>query len=86
MITEPRWRSFIVETTKPIFTPKQCQMIIDAGRNEPKQDAGVVNDKGINQELEKATIKDHPLINGQNPIRDHTWKKEKGIIKHELHD
>ena len=45
-----------------------------------------VNDKGINQELEQATIKDHPLINGQNPIRDHTWKKKKGILKHELHD
>ena len=39
MITEPRWRSFMVETTKPIFTPKQCQMIIDAGRAEPRQNA-----------------------------------------------
>ena len=44
MITEPKWKSYIVETTIPIFTPKQCQMIIDAGRNEPKQDAGVGND------------------------------------------
>jgi hypothetical protein len=33
MITEPKWKSYIVETTKPIFTPKQCQMIIDAGRS-----------------------------------------------------
>ena len=47
MITEPKWKSYIVETTIPIFTQKQCQMIIDAGRNEPKQDAGVGNDKGI---------------------------------------
>jgi hypothetical protein len=31
MITEPRWRSFIVETTTPIFTPEQCKMIIEAG-------------------------------------------------------
>ena len=37
MITEPRWKSFIVETKQPIFTPKQCQMIIEAGRSEPKQ-------------------------------------------------
>ena len=37
MITEPRWKSYIVETTQPIFTPQQCQMIIDAGKNEPKQ-------------------------------------------------
>ena len=47
MITEPRWRSFIVETTKPIFTPKQCKMIIAAGRAEPRNDAGVGSDKGI---------------------------------------
>ena len=47
MITEPKWKSYIVETTQPIFTPKQCQMIIDAGRAEPKQDAEVGNDKGI---------------------------------------
>ena len=48
MITEPRWKSFIVETTTPIFTPKQCQMIINAGRNEPRQDASVgAGNKGI---------------------------------------
>ncbi len=47
MITEPRWRSFIVETTKPIFTPKQCQMIIEAGRSEPRNDAQVGNKQGI---------------------------------------
>ena len=49
MITEPRWKSYIVETTKPIFTPEQCQMIIEAGRLEPKQDAQVGNDKGIKE-------------------------------------
>ena len=47
MITEPRWKSFIVETRKPIFTPKQCEMIIAAGRAEPKQEAGVGNKEGI---------------------------------------
>ena len=47
MIKEPRWKSYIVETTKPIFTPEQCQMIIQAGRNEPKQDAYVGNKQGI---------------------------------------
>ena len=47
MITEPRWKSYIVETTKPIFTPEQCKMIIAAGRSEPKQDAYVGNKEGI---------------------------------------
>ena len=47
MITEPRWKAYIVETTQPIFTPRQCQMIINAGRSEPKKDAQVGNEKGI---------------------------------------
>ena len=47
IITEPRWKSFIVETTQPIFTPKQCKMIIEAGREEPKQNAEVGSDQGI---------------------------------------
>jgi len=49
MITEPRWRSFIVETTRPIFTPEQCQKIIQAGRAEPRQTAEV----GINKNNKK---------------------------------
>ena len=47
MITEPRWKSFIVETTTPIFTPEQCLMIIKAGRAEPRNDASVGSNKGI---------------------------------------
>ena len=47
MTTEPKWKSYIVETTSPIFTPKQCEMIIAAGRAEPKQNAGVGNKEGI---------------------------------------
>ena len=49
MITEPKWKSYMVETTQPIFTPKQCQMIINAGRTEPKQNAGVGSDKGTRE-------------------------------------
>jgi len=45
MITEPKWKAYIVETTKPIFTPEQCKMIIEAGRTEPKQDGQVGNQK-----------------------------------------
>ena len=41
MITEPRWKSYCVTTTNPLFSPKQCQMIIEAGRAQPKQDASV---------------------------------------------
>ena len=47
MITEPRWKSYIVQTTQPIFTPEQCQMIIKAGRSEPRNNAEVGNKQGI---------------------------------------
>ena len=45
IITEPKWKSWIVETTTPLFTPEQCQMIIDCGRRQPPQKAQV----GINK-------------------------------------
>ena len=46
IITEPKWKSFVVETIGPIFTPTQCKMIIEAGREEPKQNAEVGSIKG----------------------------------------
>ena len=31
--TEPVWRSYIAETIEPVFTPRQCQMVIDKGKS-----------------------------------------------------
>ena len=39
--TEPIWKSYIVETTGSIFTPQQCQMVIDKGMSLKKEDAKV---------------------------------------------
>tara|TARA_R110000765_G_scaffold98446_1_gene185098 strand:+ start:1269 stop:1850 length:582 start_codon:yes stop_codon:yes gene_type:complete len=39
--TEPIWKSYIVETTEPIFSPKQCQMVIDKGMSLKKEQAKV---------------------------------------------
>jgi len=41
IIKEPRWKSYVVETTRPVFTPEQCQLVINAGRSEPAQLAEV---------------------------------------------
>ena len=41
IITEPRWKSYCVTTNNPLFSPKQCQMIIEAGRAQPKENASV---------------------------------------------
>jgi PKHD-type hydroxylase len=41
IIKEPRWKSLIVQTNGPMFTPLQCKMVIEAGREEPRKDAEV---------------------------------------------
>jgi len=45
IIKEPKWKSWVVETTTPLFTPEQCQKIIDCGRSQPPQQAQVGMDK-----------------------------------------
>ena len=46
MIFEPLWKSYIVQTNQPIFTPLQCKMVIEAGREEPRKNAQVGAEKG----------------------------------------
>ena len=41
IITEPKWKSWIVETTTPLFTPDQCRQIIECGRRQKPQRAQV---------------------------------------------
>ena len=40
-IWEPKWKSWIVQTTTPLFTPEQCRQIIEAGRSEKPKTAQV---------------------------------------------
>ena len=40
--TEPKWKAFIIGTLEdPIFTPEQCQQIINTGRRERRITAEV---------------------------------------------
>ena len=41
IITEPKWKSWIVQTTRPLFTPDQCRQIIESGRAQQPQKAQV---------------------------------------------
>ena len=41
IITEPKWKSWIVKTTTPLFTPDQCKQIIECGRRQKPQKAQV---------------------------------------------
>ena len=40
-ITEPKWKSWIIQTTTPIFTPDQCRQIIECGRRQKREQAQV---------------------------------------------
>ncbi len=41
IILEPKWKSWIIETTTPLFTPDQCRQIIETGRAQKPQTAQV---------------------------------------------
>ena len=41
MIFEPKWRSLLANTTDPIFSPEQCQNIIDMGHQQKTHEARV---------------------------------------------
>ena len=44
IITEPKWKSLLANTIGPIFTPAQCQDIINLGRQQKAQ-RGLVGHK-----------------------------------------
>ena len=41
MIFEPKWKSLMANTTGPLFTPAQCQDIINVGHQQKLEDAKV---------------------------------------------
>ena len=41
MITEPKWKSLLANTTGPLFNPQQCQDIIDMGHQQKAEQAKV---------------------------------------------
>ena len=59
IIKMPRWQSYIATTTKPLFSPQQCQDIINAGHAEKPQVAQVGMNKpggGIDKKKRTTTI------------------------------
>jgi len=41
MIFEPKWKSLLANTTSPLFTPAQCQDIINMGHQQKAEEAKV---------------------------------------------
>ena len=64
--TEPIWKSYICETTEPIFTPKQCQIVIDKGMSLKKEEAAV----GMNKPQGKVDYKKRITTISWIPFKD----------------
>jgi len=45
IITEPKWKKWVVETQGPVFTQKLCQEIIDLGKTLQREKGTVFKDK-----------------------------------------
>ena len=59
IIKMPRWQSYMATTTEPMFSPEQCQNIIDAGHAEKPQTAQVGMNKpggGVDKKKRKTMI------------------------------
>ena len=52
----PRWQSYMATTIKPIFTPQQCEMVIQAGHKQKPETAQVgMNKPGGGVDTKKRT-------------------------------
>jgi len=49
IITEPKWKSYVVETIGPIFTAKLCKEIIDLSSTLKKEQGKVSNPDKVNK-------------------------------------
>ena len=59
IIKMPRWQSYMATTTEPMFSPEQCQDIINAGHAEKPQTAQVGMNKpggGVDKKKRTTTI------------------------------
>ena len=59
-ISEPNWKSYVVKTTgEPVFTPEQCNKIIDTGRSQPKRTGEVGKDSLSDSRIKTDTRLSH---------------------------
>jgi PKHD-type hydroxylase len=70
LITEPKWKKWVVETIGPIFTLKLCQEIIDLNKTLPHEEGKVLGKEiGIYGSRRKSTISWIPF-NKMQPMYD----------------
>jgi hypothetical protein len=73
IIKEPKWKSWIIQTTTPLFTPDQCRQIIECGHRQPPQTAQVGMNKpggGTDTKKRVTTISWIPFKEMEHMYRD----------------
>ena len=53
ILNMPTWQSYVAITTQPLFTPEQCQLIINAGHQQKPEDAKVGGGKSGQYDTKK---------------------------------
>ena len=69
IITEPKWKSYIVETVEPIFTAKLCKEIIDLSSTLKKEQGKIKEAGDYDQKRRDSTISWIPF-NKMQPMYD----------------
>jgi len=73
IIKEPKWKSWIIQTTTPLFTPDQCRQIIECGHRQKPQQAQVGMNKpggGTDTNKRVTTISWIPFKEMEHMYRD----------------
>jgi len=70
IITEPKWKRWVVETTGPIFTPKLCQEIIDLSKTLPQEKGTVSESKNPDNDLARKSTVGWIPFNKMQPMYD----------------
>ena len=85
IIKEPKWKSWIIQTTTPLFTPDQCRQIIECGRRQPPQTAQVGMNKpegGIDTKKRITTISWIPFKEMEHMYQDLDRFIQKANLNH----
>ena len=59
--SEPRWKSYVVETTQPVLTPQQCDDLIRIGQSEPQVKGKTSMNDTVLEKYRKSTISWIPI-------------------------
>jgi len=71
IITEPKWKSYVVETKGPIFTPKLCKEIIDLSSTLEKEQGKTYNrERRDNDKKRRQSAISWIAFNKMQPVYD----------------